>query len=69
MQLMMQTGRHRTPHGVEHPLAKLSEADAQTIKGFKGTVTQRELAEAFGVTQSTVCRIQTGKKWPHLGIT
>lgn len=55
------------PPGSKHPSAKLTEAQALEIialrqNGFKG----REIAEAFGISESNVYLITSGKGWKHL---
>lgn len=54
--------------GVLHHRAKLSEEDVLLIRKVYGTtdVTQRQLAEEFGLNQKTVCEIVNRKIWKHL---
>lgn len=60
--------RHGTHNGGEaHPLAKLVDADAEAIyarrvNGEKLSV----LADEFGVSESTVSLIASGRHWPHI---
>lgn len=54
------------PVGDRSHLAKLTEADALEIIGLRGTVPQHVLANRFGVQQSAISRIQSGKRWAHL---
>lgn len=50
--------------GSKSPNAKLTEADVIQIRSLSGQYTQRVLAERFGVSQSLIGLIQTGKRWP-----
>jgi HNH endonuclease len=59
-------GRHRVLRGVAHPLHKLSEENARTIKNLKGALSQTALARMYGISPSVVSRIQSGEKWPHI---
>lgn len=45
--------------------AELTEAEAIEIRSLKGREHQSSLAKRFGVSQSTVSRIQNGKLWKH----
>jgi len=47
-------------------LARLSEAEASEVLRLKGTASQREIASRFGVDQSMISRIHSGKLWRHL---
>lgn len=47
-------------------MSKLTEDQAREIIALKGIKTQRELAERFGVVQSTVSHIQRRKVWSWL---
>ena len=60
------TTKSRQAAGVRHGSSKLSAADADLIRLASDTlpgVTQREIAKAFGVRQSTVWRIVRGNLW------
>jgi len=46
--------------------ARLTEEDVRLIRGMKGQITQRELAEKFGVSPSQISLIHSGKKWAWL---
>lgn len=50
--------------GQKHPLAKLSNEDIKTIRSATGT--QSEIGKKFGISQHTVSRIRSGKRWGHL---
>src|SRR3990167_7541243 len=51
--------------GSEHPMAKLTEEQANDIKALcnEGRLPQREIAYLFGVSQRTVTLINIGKHW------
>lgn len=51
--------------GERHPLAKLSMKDVERIRSLQGEMSQRHIAELFGVSQSMVSRIHKGKNWKH----
>lgn len=58
--------RHGTRlRGEKHPQAKLSpEAVAAIYKMFgSGIATQKEIGKMFGVNQSAVSKVVTGKRW------
>lgn len=44
-------------------VAKLTEADVQTIRALRGTMTQRAIATRYGVTDSAISAIMKGKSW------
>lgn len=46
--------------------AKLTDAEAWIVRTLKGRMTQRELAEAFGVSQSVISAITNRKTWKHV---
>lgn len=52
--------------GERQPTAKLTEADVREIRRLKGIVSQRNLAEHFGVAHRTIYAIQAGRKWAWL---
>jgi len=45
---------------------KLTPNDIIAIRQAKGTITQRELAEQYGVSKSTIERIQYNSSWKHI---
>ena len=51
--------------GSRHHLAKLEEADIRIIRELTGSVTQKELAENYGVDITTISDIQRGKSWRY----
>lgn len=52
--------------GERHGIAKLTRDQVAEIQALKGKVSQTELARRFGVSQSAVSLIQTGKNWSWL---
>ena len=51
--------------GIKNIKAKLSEADVLSIYKSSG-MTQQSLAQRYGVTQSTINHIKTGRTWSWL---
>ena len=56
-------GTHRQGESIN--FAKLTEDQVKFIIEAKGKYLQRELAEMFGVADSCISRIQSGKRWSH----
>jgi len=56
----------RSQRGTKHPQSILDEEKVRTILALKGTATQRELGERFGVSQGTIWRIHQRKIWAWL---
>lgn len=56
----------RDARGFRLPHTKLSDGDVQTIRSAPGT--QKQIAEAYGVTQSQVSRIKSGRRRARLDI-
>lgn len=52
--------------GEKNPMHKLTTDQVFAIKGIVG-VAQTKIAEMFGISQTTVWQIRTGKRWAHLG--
>lgn len=52
--------------GEQSNLAKLSEADVREIRELAAHGNQRNIAEMFGINQSTVSDIKRRKSWAHL---
>lgn len=49
------------------PVAKLTEVEARKILSYKNSgIRQRDVGLMFGVSQTTVCDIQRGRRWGHL---
>lgn len=65
MQDMVQKKRGRYRRGSEHPLAKLSQKDVDTMRRRYaiGNVSYRELAEEYHVSKQLVYRIMKRKNW------
>ncbi|MBB3411196.1 hypothetical protein FHT87_005149 [Rhizobium sp. BK316] len=53
--------------GTKHGNAKLTEAAVETIRSLCGKAKQAEIAQRFGVDQSVISRVQSGKRWAWLG--
>lgn len=62
---MVRKGRQHRPHGAGHPRAKLTEADVVTIRSAVG-ITNRRLAELYGVSKWHVAEIRRGKWWTKI---
>lgn len=63
----MEKGRHRWAKGKESPHAKLSEQDVRNIRNLREQgLTQREIAERFGIGQAQVHRIVHYQRWAHV---
>lgn len=60
--------RGRTERGERHHNAKLTDADVLAIRAayVPRKVTQQALADEYGVSDSVICEIVTGKAWRHL---
>lgn len=55
-----------TTKGTRNGMAKLSESQIREIKACAGAVSQKKIAERFGVSQSNVSMIVTGRYWSHV---
>jgi hypothetical protein len=51
------------PRGCGIATAKLTEDDVREIRLLLGTLTQREIAKRFGVGQSSINELASGKTW------
>ena len=52
--------------GEAHPCAKLTEESVAAIRAAVASgETQRAVARQFGISQTQVCHIASGKKWPE----
>ena len=58
------TAKGRASPGEKCGTAKLREADVRAIRADRRKI--REIAAAYGVTESSVSMIQNGKRWKHL---
>lgn len=56
--------RREAPRGINNAGNKISEADVFAIREMDGT--QEEIAQKFGIDQTTVSLIQRRKLWKHL---
>ena len=56
-------GRRKGPKGETHPAAKLTAEQVRAIRRECAEVSQRVVAERYGVDPSTVSRIVHGKQW------
>ena len=59
-----------TENGEDHPMAKLTNEQVLEIK-YKlktTTISQYQLAEEYGVTQSLIAEINNGRRWAAVGI-
>lgn len=54
--------------GETNGFAKLTEAQVREIRSRAGVTRQVDLASEFGVTQSAVSSILTGKAWRHVAV-
>ena len=63
-------GRGADRKGSANPLSKLTEDKVLAIKreylDSDGRVTQRELGERYGVSQTTIYEILNGRLWTHI---
>lgn len=53
------------PHGEGHWRARFTDEDVLLIRSMRH-VSDRAMAERFGVNQSTIWRIRSGNRWKHL---
>lgn len=65
----MAKGRHRALKGSEHPGAKLTESDVETIKATRGLLPGTTVAECFGTLPTTISNIHSGRQWKHVPAT
>ena len=54
----------RHSFGERHPTSKIDKAAVRAIKA--SPMTQRAIAAKYGISQSQVHRIKTGKNWKHI---
>lgn len=56
--------RHGTANrGERNSLAKLTRDDILRIRSLRGAVTQKQIADEYGIDPSNVSKIQTGVSW------
>jgi len=58
--------RGRSLCGEKHPRCKLEEKDIAFIRLAQGVLTQKRLADMFGVVQPHISRIHRSTSWGHL---
>lgn len=65
---MVSKGRGKTLRGESHNNAKITESIAREIiiKSTLREISQRKIADMFGVSQALVSSILNGKRWAHL---
>lgn len=57
-------GKHWAPRGEQHPYAKLTQAQVDTIRRRQAEgALQSDLAREYGVTQPAISHIVLGKSW------
>jgi predicted XRE-type DNA-binding protein len=58
----------RSTLGERNAQAKLTAEDVRHIRELyaEGNLSQRAIAEMFGVRDPAICRIVTRKRWPHI---
>lgn len=56
----------RHQYGEKHAKAILTDALVTEIRALKGKLPQREIAARYGVSQSSIGHIMTGRTWRHL---
>ena len=56
--------RGQAPKGIDNPASKLTESQVTIIRA--SAMPQEDLAYAFGVSQTTISRIQLRKNWSHI---
>lgn len=55
----------RMKQAEHHPMAKLDQGKVERMRALRGLLTYREIAEQFGVTQTTAFNAIKGKTWRH----
>ena len=68
MQDKINKGRSNSPIGEAHGSSKLSTDEVKEIKLHlkNGGITQAKLAEMYGISDSGISEINTGKRWSHV---
>ena len=61
---------HIGHHGINHPMAKLTEADVKDIynKARAKNISQQSIANDYGITQQAVSDILARKIWTHVEV-
>lgn len=60
------TGLTKRRNGMEHPAAKLTDADVLDIRRSPGRVGRAALARRYGVSKSNIRSVQLRLSWKHL---
>ena len=65
---VLKTARCVNQLGEKHPCSKFTAIDVIEIRRLlgKGAVTQKELAERFGVCPQTISNVRHRKRWAHI---
>jgi len=65
---MLAKGRRANFKGEQNGGSRLTDDAVREIRALlaAGVLSQRRVAERFGVTQGVVSRINTGKSWRHI---
>lgn len=59
-------GNHRASGGEGYHSSKLTELQVRVIRRCRGEVSQKELADLFGINVQAVSKIQLGLRWSHV---
>lgn len=59
-------GLKKRPKGEANYRAKLTESDIREIRNLKGKLTQREIAEEYGVSRTAIGYILRSEHWSHI---
>lgn len=57
--------QHLHTAGEDCPWARLTQKDVETIRKLNGVLTQKEIAELFKVSPSTISAIFNGRSWKN----
>lgn len=60
------TRKGRQNKGESHGMVKIAECDAIAIRGMMGKKLQKELAQEYNVSVTTISDIQRGRSWKHI---
>lgn len=60
------TGLNTGHKGEENFNSKLTEDDVRQVRALRGTLSQQQLADNFGVSKSAIKHIQMNRVWKHL---
>jgi hypothetical protein len=55
----------KTNRGERCATHKLKSSDLEKIRGLSGAVSQKMISEMYGVCQSEISKIITGKRWRY----